>query len=106
MTIRSKFTLIFFIIPFGALFLLIFLLNSSFSTVLNIIIFSIYLIIFLIKINSYKCPRCGLKLLETYKISSKYYKGAYHRVPQECPCCGQNLECIVIKKNELDDNKV
>ncbi|MBP5359486.1 MAG: hypothetical protein J6Y69_09965 [Treponema sp.] len=66
--------------------------NLEFSSTFCLIFFIGYIVVWMIIMQSYKCPKCNTKLTETYKVFSKYYKGGFHKVPQNCPCCGLNLD--------------
>lgn len=72
--------------------LLAFFSMLGFSSTFCLIFFIAYFVIWIIITQSFKCPKCNTKLTETYSIFSKYYKGGFHRVPQKCPCCGQDLD--------------
>ena len=64
----------------------------EFSSTFCLIFFIGYIIVWMIIMKSFKCPKCNTKLTETYSIFSKYYKGGFHKVPKKCPCCGQDLD--------------
>lgn len=92
LSIRMYFEINLFVYPFLDFFLFIILESLGLNIKVCGILFIIIFVIVGIKTYSIKCPECNTKLIETYRISSKYYSGAFHRAPKKCPCCGIDLD--------------
>ena len=99
--LRAYFLFILFFCPFIDFFLCVFLYLGGISAKICIGLFWFIFICIWIHIESIKCPNCGTKLISTYRVMSKYYKGVYHTVPKNCPCCGLDLD--EVSKNEGTD---
>lgn len=92
LSLRMYFGIILFVIPFAVFFLFVLLVIMGLSMTICGIIFLILFILYGVYVYTIKCPKCNTKLIETYKVFSKYYKGGFHKVPQKCPCCGLDLD--------------
>ncbi len=92
LSLRIYFGIILFVCPFAAFFFCLFLHLSGLSFNVSCIIFVCLFIFIGIKIYKIKCPKCNTRLIETYRVGSKYYRGGFHKVPKTCPCCGLNLD--------------
>ena len=92
LSLRLYFGINLFVYPFLDFFLFIVLELFDINTVVCGTIFIILFIVIGVKIYSIKCPECNTKLIETYRVGSKYYQGVFHKVPEKCPCCGIALD--------------
>lgn len=92
MGIRTSFPIMFFGFPFADFFLFLFLYFCGVPLVACGIGFLAVFIICSILIGRIKCPKCGTKLKETFNAFSPNYKGGFHTVPKNSPCCGLDLD--------------
>ncbi|MBR5646364.1 MAG: hypothetical protein IKX23_06975 [Treponema sp.] len=94
LSLRMYFGIILYVFPFADFLLFIFLNQFGISVYISALIFIILFIIIGIMIYGTKCPECNTRLIETYRIGSKYYQGGFHKVQEKCPCCGLDLDTV------------
>ena len=92
MSLRSSFTIMFFGFPFADFFLSLFLYFLGVPIEACGIVFLVVFVVCSILIGKIKCPNCKTKLKDSFNIFSRYYRGGFHSIPKNCPCCGQDLD--------------
>ena len=76
------------------IFLLIVLSNLDFSGNVCGVVFIGFIVLWIIWLNSIKCPECKIKISSVYNSLSKYGKSYVFRIPEKCPCCGLDLDSV------------